>query len=172
MKYSSSILIRSIVIQLAQVSFENGPKGVRKYAKLSKTILVICLFLTQLGFCCAYALFVAKNLLQFAINIEIGNWNEGDIKMFLVILLPVMIALNFIKSIRHLAMGSTFANVIQLTSLVIIAYNLVTDVPSITERKPIGNKLPQFVSTTVFTYEGITVVRVLIYIYILSIINV
>lgn len=69
-----------------------------------------------------------------------------------------MILLNFVKSIRHLAMGSAFANVIQLTSLGIIAYNLVTDVPSIADRKPIGSKLPQFVSTTVFTYEGITVV--------------
>lgn len=145
--------------QLAQISFENGPKKVRKYAKTSKTILMICLFLTQLGFCCAYALFIAKNLLQFAINLEIGGFGKDDVKIFLLILLPVMILLNFIKSIRHLAMGSTFANVVQLTSLIIIAYNLVTDVPSLSERKPIGNKLPQFVSTTVFTYEGITVVR-------------
>ena len=119
---------------------------------------MVCLFLTQLGFCCAYALFVAKNLLQFAINLEFGHWNEGDVQIFLVIILPIMILLNFIKSIRHLAMGSTFANVIQLASLIIIVYNLVTDIPPISERKPIGNKLPQFVSTTVFTYEGITVV--------------
>lgn len=130
----------------------------RKYAKTSKTILMICLFLTQMGFCCAYALFIAKNLLQFAINLEIGGFGKDDVKIFLLILLPVMIILNFVKSIRHLAMGSTFANVVQLTSLFIIAYNLFTDVPSISERKPVGDKLPQFVSTTVFTYEGITVV--------------
>lgn len=119
---------------------------------------MVCLFLTQLGFCCAYALFIAKNLLQFAINLEVGDWGQEDVKLFLVIILPVMILLNFVKSIRHLAMGSTFANVIQLTSLIIIAYNLVTDIPPISDRKPIGNKIPQFVSTTVFTYEGITVV--------------
>lgn len=143
---------------MAQITFENGPKKIRKYARTSKTILVVCLFLTQLGFCCAYALFIAKNLLQFAINLEVGGFTKDDVKIFLVILLPVMILLNFVKSIRHLAMGSAFANVIQLTSLGIIAYNLVTDVPSIADRKPIGSKLPQFVSTTVFTYEGITVV--------------
>lgn len=79
-------------------------------------------------------------------------------KLFLLFLLPVMILLNFIKSIRHLAIGSTFANCIQLASLFIIGYNLVTDLPSISDRPAVGSKIPQFVSTTVFTYEGITVV--------------
>lgn len=50
--------------QLAQVAFENGAKSLRKYARLSRITLISCLFVTQLGFCCAYALFIAKNLLK------------------------------------------------------------------------------------------------------------
>lgn len=69
-----------------------------------------------------------------------------------------MILLNYVKSIRHLSMGSAFANLIQLASLAIIVYNLVTDVPPITEREPFNYRIPQFLSTTMFTYEGITVV--------------
>lgn len=97
---------------------------------------------------------------------NIGTWDENDINIFLAIILPVMILLNFIKSIRHLSMGSTFANVIQLTSLAIIGYNLIwvsEETGSESSRpipKPFNEKIPQFVSTTVFTYEGITVVSV------------
>lgn len=57
-------------------------------------------------------------------------------------------------------MGSAVANVVQLVSLMIIGYNLITPRSTDTTAEPlaIGNKIPQFVSTTVFTYEGITVV--------------
>ncbi|KAH7642467.1 hypothetical protein HUG17_5512 [Dermatophagoides farinae] len=143
--------------ELAQLSFENGPKKLREYGQMSRKILTICLCLSQTGFCCAYALFIAKNLLQFAINLEIGFWHEDDVVYFLCLLLPIMIALNFIKSIYHLSLGSLFANVVQMASLLIILYNLVTNIPYIGDRKPFNHKLPQFVSTTAFTFEGITV---------------
>lgn len=143
--------------ELAEISFEYGPKKLRKHSKLSRKILSICLCTTQIGFCTAYALFIAKNLLQFCINMKIGNWHEDDVAYFLFFLLLIMVPMNFIKSIRHLAIGSTFANVIQLTSLSIIIYNLVTNIPNVGDRKPVNDKVPQFVSTTVFTFEGITV---------------
>ncbi len=47
---------------MAEKSFSNGPKCLQKYAKASRVLLVIFLISTQLGFCCAYVLFVANNL--------------------------------------------------------------------------------------------------------------
>ncbi len=47
---------------MAEKSLSNGPKCLRKYSKLSRFIVVLFLILTQIGFCCAYALFIANNL--------------------------------------------------------------------------------------------------------------
>ncbi|OTF77729.1 hypothetical protein BLA29_009884 [Euroglyphus maynei] len=148
--------------ELAQLSFENGPKRLRQYGRLSRRILTICLCLSQTGFCCAYAIFIAKNLLQFMNDINIGYWRDDDVIYFLCLLLPIMIGLNFIKSINHLSIGSLIANIVQLTSLLIIIYNLVTNIPNIGDRKSFNYRLPQFVSTTAFTFEGITVVCIII----------
>lgn len=86
-----------------------------------------------------------------------------SLKLYLVIILPFIIAISFIKNIRHLSNASMVANVVQLASFGIIIYNLVTNVGqngSINDRTLFGQKIPQFFSTTMFTYEGITVVSV------------
>ncbi len=92
-------------------------------------------------------------------NLNLFSSASMAIQYYLLLILPFMILINFIKSIKHLSVASTCANVIQLASLIIIGYNLVIDVPPITTRASFGDKLPLFFSTTVFTYEGITVVR-------------
>lgn len=81
---------------------------------------------------------------------------------FLLGLLPILILANFLKKISHLAIASTIANIIQLASLLIIIYNLFIKLPSINERKAFNIEIPQFVSATAFTFEGITVVCVFI----------
>ncbi|UXI21362.1 hypothetical protein NH340_JMT07305 [Sarcoptes scabiei] len=144
--------------ELASMAFERGPRKLRRFSQQSQSFLSVCLCITQLGFCCSYALFIARNLLQFAINLKLIDWTQDDIVYVIMALLPIMIVLNFIKNIHHLAMLSTFANLIQTTSLLIIIYNLVTGSPVEGERKIFNSKIPQFVSTTFFTFEGITVV--------------
>ncbi len=81
-----------------------------------------------------------------------------SIEIYLAILLPVLILLNFVKSIKNLSYASTIANVLQLVGLAIVVYNLVTDIPSNPNIKNVGTKLPLFFVTTLFIFEGITVV--------------
>jgi len=81
-----------------------------------------------------------------------------SIEVYLAILLPFLILLNFVKSIKHLSIASTIANVLQLVGLGIVVYNLVTGILPFSDRQRVGSKLPLFFVTTLFIFEGITVV--------------
>ncbi len=85
------------------------------------------------------------------------------IKLYLLMLLPFMILLNCIKSIKHLSIASTCGSVMQLAGLVIIVYNLVIKIEPISERSAVGSRLAQFFVTTVFSFEGISVVSYMSY---------
>jgi hypothetical protein len=95
-------------------------------------------------------------------SLNLFSFASMSLYYYILLVLPVLILVNFIKNIKHLTIASSCANIIQLTSLLIIVYNLVKDVPSISNRESFGDKLPLFVSTTLFTYEGITIVRKLL----------
>lgn len=81
-----------------------------------------------------------------------------SIELYLLILLPFMILLNCIKSIKHLSIASTCGSVMQMAGLIIIVYNLVIEIKPISGRSAVGNRLAQFFVTTVFSFEGISVV--------------
>jgi amino acid permease len=82
-----------------------------------------------------------------------------SIEYYLLILFPIIVLLNFVKSIKHLSIASTFANLLQVVGITIIVYHLVSDIPPVRERtKLVGTKLPLFFSTTVFSFEAIKVV--------------
>lgn len=51
-------------MQVAEKSFSIGPKCVRPYAGWAKKVISTFLLITQFGFCCVYALFVAENIRQ------------------------------------------------------------------------------------------------------------
>lgn len=86
-----------------------------------------------------------------------------SIELYLLMLLPFMILLNCIKSIKHLSIASTCGSVLQLAGLVIIVYNLVREINPISKREAVGNRLAQFFVTTVFSFEGISVVSYMSY---------
>ncbi|KAH9414840.1 hypothetical protein DERP_012430 [Dermatophagoides pteronyssinus] len=57
------------------------------------------------------------------------------------------------QDIYHLSMGSMIANFVQWASLLIILYNLVTNIPYIGDRKPINYRLPQFVNNAIISFN-------------------
>ncbi len=92
-------------------------------------------------------------------NVIPSKFSSMSIKYYLLILFPILALINFIKSIRHLSIASTFANLLQVVGITIIVYNLVSDIPPVSKNTdPVGSKLPLFFSTTVFSFEAIKVV--------------
>ncbi len=49
-------------VKVASKAFSVGPKEIRKYASAASFTVSAFLLITQFGFCCVYALFVAENL--------------------------------------------------------------------------------------------------------------
>uniref|UniRef100_A0A090X894 Putative vesicular inhibitory amino acid transporter n=1 Tax=Ixodes ricinus TaxID=34613 RepID=A0A090X894_IXORI len=75
-------------------------------------------------------------------------------------LLPLMILYNFIRSLRTLALASTFANVLQILGMGFIFYNLLQDMPSVSERPYFlgWERLPLYFGTAIYAFEGIGIV--------------
>lgn len=70
-----------------------------------------------------------------------------------------MVLLNFIKTLKYLAVASGVANFLQGFGLLLLFTNLVQDIPSINERKMFDIKqFPLYFGTAVFSFEGIAIV--------------
>ncbi|CAN7946308.1 unnamed protein product, partial [Ixodes hexagonus] len=144
---------------VAENSFKFGPQRLRRFSDKAKTVVNIFLLMTQFGFCCVYFVFVAKSLEEVSCcNLCLGT--ELTIYACLGILLPVMVLYNFIRSLRTLALASTFANLLQIMGMVLIFYNLLQDMPSISERPYFmgWEKLPLYFGTAIYAFEGIGIV--------------
>lgn len=81
--------------------------------------------------------------------------------VFVFCLLPIMIVLNCVKNLKHLAIASTCANILQISGLMIICYSLTQDLPHSSERPLFTSfsKIPLYFSTAIFAFEGISIVR-------------
>ncbi|KAH9374148.1 hypothetical protein HPB48_005417 [Haemaphysalis longicornis] len=89
-----------------------------------------------------------------------GAGIEVSVYVCLSVLLPVMVLYNFIRSLRMLALASTAANLLQTTGMVLIFYNLLQDMPAISERPlHLGwSRLPIYFGTVIYAFEGIGIV--------------
>ncbi|XP_013789169.1 proton-coupled amino acid transporter 1-like [Limulus polyphemus] len=143
--------------RVALYAFKLGPSPLQKYGRFARRTVNIFLMLTQFGFCCIYFVFVSTNIKQV-----IYHYTGADLSIYsyLSILLPFVILLVMVRSLRHLALASTVANVFQIMGLCIIFFNLFQNVPPTSSRpftQPLW-KLPLYFGTTIFAFEGIGVI--------------
>ncbi|CAG2175583.1 unnamed protein product [Oppiella nova] len=145
--------------EVANKAFSVGPKKLKRFAKTAGYCVSTFLLITQFGFCCVYALFVAENLRQ----VFKGLSNEKvdlEVHIYMLMLLPFVIALNFIKSLRTLSIASAAANLLQTTGLFIVFYNLIQELPHTWERPAFVDikKFPLYMGTAIYAFEGIGLV--------------
>lgn len=120
--------------------------------------LVVDIFLAvyQLGICCVYIVFVARNIKQV-----LDFWVEPvPLEYYMLGLLLPLILLNYIRNLKYLAPLSTLANAITFVGFGIILYYLIDGLPNPAVRpltKPVAD-LPLFVGTTLFSLEAVGVV--------------
>lgn len=143
--------------EVAEKSFSEGPAVTRKYSRFIRRMVIIFLFITQIGFGCCYSLFAAESMAEvtrgrFGVNIATQS--------FLAILLPVMILLNMIRSLKNLSYFSSTANILQLAGLGFVFSNLVQNLPHLSEVKSTASisTLPLFFGTAIYAFEGIGIV--------------
>ena len=149
---------------VAEEALKRGPGALRNWASFGRKAVIVFLLITQIGFCCVYSLFCADSLQKIIENVHVLNGQsrkeaeEGKIATgwLMLIILPFMILMNQIKSLKHLAYGSTIANALQMTGLILIFVDLLQELPA-TDSVPAANglsKLPLFFGTAIYAFEG------------------
>lgn len=86
-----------------------------------------------------------------------------------VVLIPIMLS-TWIRNLKYLVPVSSIANFLMIAGYIATMYIMSHDVPSIRERRYIAdwNNLPLFFGTVIYSFEGITLVSVYIYVTVTS----
>lgn len=130
---------------------------------LCRTVINIFLFMTQMGFCCVYFVFVAANLHDVVKH----YWVDINMHWYLLIMLLPMVLLNWVKSLKYLTPASLFASIVTVTGLVITFIYMLQDLPSTSTMKAFSSleQLPLYFGVAIYAFEGIGVVSKLYYKY-------
>ncbi|KAG1676407.1 Proton-coupled amino acid transporter 4 [Nymphon striatum] len=142
---------------IAEITFATGPKPLRRFSGAANIIVKLFLCVTQFGICSVYFLFVPQNVKQV---VEHYTDVTLSLQAYMAIMLPIAILLCCIKNLKALAPASTFANIIQLSGICIIFYNVSIDIPDINSRSsfPSPSLWPVYFGTVLFAFEGIGLV--------------
>jgi proton-coupled amino acid transporter len=83
-----------------------------------------------------------------------------DVRMYMLLLLPPLILINWVRNLKLLAPFSTLANVLTFLGFGITLYYVSVDIPSVSARTPVGavRDFPLFFGMVLFALEAIGVV--------------
>ncbi|XP_076347874.1 proton-coupled amino acid transporter 2-like isoform X2 [Tachypleus tridentatus] len=144
--------------KLVEYAYRYGPEPLVKYTPLARQTVNVFLILTQYGFCCVYFIFMASSIQ----HLVIGH-TDPEPQVFLKYLsavLPVVVLFSYFRTLNHLGVISTFANIALLLGTCIVFVNLFQDRPDVRVR-PLSvsiTRFPLFFGTVMFTFEAIAVV--------------
>lgn len=87
---------------------------------------------------------------------------DWSLQIYMVLLIPLLILLNLLRSLKYLTPFSMISNFLFITGVAISYYYIFQDLPSISERPLFSSveQLPIFFGTTIFALEGVGVVSV------------
>ncbi|KAJ1886566.1 hypothetical protein LPJ66_009570, partial [Kickxella alabastrina] len=137
-----------------------GDLALKLYGRPLKYCVLVSIVLAQLGFCCAYVIFVATNM-QYLWNSLTGCRYQFSAEAWIVVQLLVYIPLSFVRKIKKFASISVIGNFFILIGL---GYLFVYDFWSLAVNGPAKvvqfnpSKFPLLVGTAAFSYEGISLV--------------
>ncbi|KAK4017028.1 hypothetical protein OUZ56_031984 [Daphnia magna] len=143
---------------VAETACRTGPPQFAKYGRAFSITINVFICITQFGFCCVYLVFTSTNLQQVVEYYTELGW---DVRIYMCFLTIPLIFLNWIRNLKLLAPVSLIANVLQMSSIVVVFYYIFRDpLPPVNSVPAFGSwgGLPLFFGTTVFTFEGIALV--------------
>nr|CAD7457076.1 unnamed protein product [Timema tahoe] len=143
--------------EIAEAAFLAGPPAVQRLSGVASATINWFLGIDLLGCCCVYIVFVAKNLKQVVDFYTDDHW---DLRIYMVLMMPVLIAINMVRNLKYLAPLSMIANLLIATGLAITFYYIFSDMPALETRPNFStwHQLPLFFGTAIFALEGIGVV--------------
>lgn len=137
-------------------AFDIAPSPLNKLKRPMKSVILVFLIVTQVGFCCIYILFIGENVRLFVDSF--GPTYNPPVQVYMTLLLPILIPLNFIKNLKTLAPFAMFANILTFVGLGIVIFACLQDIPDVSSRPMMVDfaKIPLFFGSVVFAFEGIS----------------
>lgn len=134
-----------------------GDLGEIIYGERFRQLVLASITISQMGFCCAYFIFVGQNLRDLLMIVSNCQWILPD-WFFILFQLAVYIPLAWVRKIKNFGITSLIADVFILAGLAyIFAYDLtvigergVQDIPWMNYQS-----FPLFIGTAMFAFEGI-----------------
>lgn len=139
----------------AESALSEGPRILRRFSKASVHIINVFLLIYQMGTCCVYIVFIARNLQS-----GLSTFVTWDLNIYIAILLLPLILVNYIRNLKFLAPFSTLANIIIFTGFAIMLYFIFRDTLTFENRVAFGEatNFPLFFGTVLFALEAIGVI--------------
>ncbi|KAJ2776625.1 hypothetical protein H4R18_005579 [Coemansia javaensis] len=137
-----------------------GDLALKLYGPALKYCVLVSIVLAQLGFCCAYVIFVATNMRDLW-NTVTACKRQLSLEAWIVVQLLIYVPLSFVRRIKRFASLSMVGNLFILVGL---GYLFAYDLWLIAKRGPAEvvqfnpSKFPLLVGTAAFSYEGISLV--------------
>jgi len=97
--------------------FEFGPEPVRKYKRAFRVLTDVFMIITQVGFCCAYMLFISENVSSFILN-----YFKKSVRLEIVaaVVMAILLCLCWIKNLNLIAKIAVFANLSAIIGVVFV----------------------------------------------------
>ncbi|KAJ2766502.1 hypothetical protein IWQ57_004333, partial [Coemansia nantahalensis] len=137
-----------------------GDLAQKLYGRPLRYCVLVSIVLAQLGFCCAYVIFVATNMRDLW-NTVTGCSRQLSLETWIVVQLAIYVPLSFVRKIKKFASLSMVGNLFILVGL---GYLFGYDLWLIARRGPAEvvqfnpSRFPLLVGTAAFSYEGISLV--------------
>jgi len=153
--YTIKVLIRckqelvmreKVLAHTKEITF--GDVGQYTFGSIGKYAVNFAIISSQIGFCCAYVMFIAKNLNSMIPHIPVA--------VFSIIYFPVFMLLSWLRNIKYLAPTSVFANFSLLFAATVILYYGFSHIVWEHHYPALNvSGVPTFFGIAVFGFEGI-----------------
>nr|CAH0100894.1 unnamed protein product [Daphnia galeata] len=143
---------------VVETACQTGPAKLVPYSNFARKLINLFLCVTQFGFCCVYIVFAATNFEQVVAHYVPSV--DLSIRSYMAIMTVFLIPLCLIRKLKYLSPVSLLANILQTSSLILIFYYILQDLPNVSTRPAFGSwkTLPLYFGTAVFAFEGISLV--------------
>ncbi|BFZ24128.1 hypothetical protein BsWGS_27167 [Bradybaena similaris] len=125
-----------------------GDVGYEAFGSAGRLLVDFAIVLSQIGFCCAYLIFICRNMSDIVPHIEMGHW--------LLIVLPLLSLLTLLRHLNSLALTSLLAQFSIVSALSVVLWFDFEHSRSVRihPREISFENLPFFFVIAVYCFEG------------------
>ncbi|KAG0226244.1 neutral amino acid transporter [Actinomortierella wolfii] len=152
-----------MLVQVRLVIRESfGDIGLVLYGKWMRWAILVAVAISQIGFCCAYLIFVAENIDAIVQTFTKCTFHGIESKYYILLPLVVLLPLVLIRRMAILSFPSMLSNLFIVLSIVYLWYFTINNIaheglgPNISLFN--RDDFALFIGTAVFSYEGIGLV--------------